>query len=328
MSSDGFAGALKRWFRSNHRKLPWRQTSDPYHIWVSEIMLQQTRTQAAIPYYERFLERFPTVQALAAAPETEVLATWSGLGYYSRARNLLRAARIIAKQDAFPSDYDSIRRLPGIGDYTAAAVVSIAFGLPHPAVDGNVLRVMARLGNDPAEIGSSRARARFRDAVLELLDTSEPGLFNQAMMELGATVCLPKQPACPLCPVEAFCAARAAGTEQQLPIKLRKAEPVEIRMTLAVVTRGSRVLMWQRGPEAKRMAGFWELPEPNQLPGFEALERLGLFRHTITHHHYRVTVVTGTASRLPPGMEWIEPASGKPLSTMVHKALALLAARA
>src|SRR5215831_16832447 len=153
---------LLAWFRKGHRDLPWRATSDPYRIWVSEIMLQQTRAQAVIPYYERFLERFPTVEALAAAPEDEVLALWAGLGYYSRARNLRRAAQQVAERGGFPRDFEAIRALPGIGDYTAAAIASIAFGLPHAVLDGNVMRVIARVENDASDIASARTRERFR----------------------------------------------------------------------------------------------------------------------------------------------------------------------
>src|SRR5690349_5158936 len=195
------AGLLGAWYARGHRDLPWRSTGDPYRIWVSEIMLQQTRAQAVIPYYERFLTRFPSVPALAAAKEDEVLALWSGLGYYSRARNLLRAARQIAAAGSFPSDYDAIRALPGIGDYTAAAVASIAFGRPHAVLDGNVLRVVARMENDAADIRSSRTRERFREIAQSWLDPRDPGHFNQALMELGATVCLPRNPLCLVCPL-------------------------------------------------------------------------------------------------------------------------------
>jgi A/G-specific adenine glycosylase len=219
---------LLAWYRRGRRDLPWRRTSDPYRIWVSEIMLQQTRAQAAIPYFERFLERFPTVEALAAAGEEEVLALWSGLGYYSRARHLLHGAQRVAAAGAFPGDYESIRALPGVGDYTAAAVASIAFGLPYAVVDGNVLRVVARMENDAAETGSARTRERFRSIAQEWMDARNPGAFNQALMELGATVCLPRNPLCPACPLESLCAARAAGTAAGLPVKLRKREPVRI----------------------------------------------------------------------------------------------------
>src|SRR5215471_3020516 len=178
------SGLLIEWYKRGHRDLPWRRTTDPYRIWVSEIMLQQTRAQAVIPYYQRFLQRFPTVEALGAASEHDVLALWSGLGYYSRARNLRKAAIAIHAAGGFPRDYDAIRALPGIGDYTAAAVASIAYGLPHAVVDGNVLRVVSRVENDASDIGALRTRDRFRATAQEWLNGAEPGRFNQALMEL------------------------------------------------------------------------------------------------------------------------------------------------
>src|SRR5262245_17687754 len=170
-----FAARLLEWYRVGHRDLPWRATTDPYRIWISEIMLQQTRAQAVIPYYERFLTRFPTAEALPEAPEQDVLTAWAGLGYYSRARNLRRAALEIVKAGGFPRDYDHIRALPGIGDYTAAAVASIAFGSPHAVLDGNVLRVIARIVNDAADIASARTRERFRAIAQGWLDLRDPG---------------------------------------------------------------------------------------------------------------------------------------------------------
>ncbi|HWB95145.1 MAG TPA: A/G-specific adenine glycosylase, partial [Bryobacteraceae bacterium] len=210
--AKSFAAALLAWYARSHRDLPWRRTRDPYRIWISEIMLQQTRAQAVIPYYEKFLDRFPTVEALAEAPEHDVLAAWSGLGYYSRARNLQKAAVAITAAGGFPREYEELRRLPGIGPYTAAAIASIAFGLPHAVLDGNVMRVVARLENDPADIASPKTRARFQQRAQELLDPREAGHFNQAIMELGATLCLPRAPQCLLCPVAGECRALAAGT--------------------------------------------------------------------------------------------------------------------
>ena len=209
-------------------------------------MLQQTRAQAVIPYYQRFLERFPTVEALAAAAEDDVLALWSGLGYYSRARNLRLAAQRIVAAGGFPRDYDAIRALPGIGDYTAAAVASIAFDLPHAVLDGNVLRVVARVENDAADIASGRTRERFRAIAQEWLDPREPGHFNQALMELGATVCLPRNPLCLVCPLAGCCRARQEGTAAQLPVKLRKTEPVRLDGVLLVVRNRGRILLRQR----------------------------------------------------------------------------------
>ena len=317
---------LVEWYRRGHRDLPWRRTADPYRIWVSEVMLQQTRAQAVIPYYERFLARFPTAQALADSEEDDVLALWAGLGYYSRARNLRRAAREIADAGGFPQTYDGIRALPGIGDYTAAAIASIAFGLPHAVLDGNVLRVVARVANDAADIAAPRTRERFRAVAQSWLDPRRPGVFNQALMELGATVCLPRNPLCLLCPLAAVCEARAAGTSSQLPVKLRRAEPVAVAATLLLVRRSGRVLLRRRDASSRRMPGFWDLPDPESLPSARPGQTLGEFRHTITHHFYRFTVKLASF-RATPGrtFDWFDPARlpAIPLSTTARKALQL-----
>jgi A/G-specific adenine glycosylase len=318
-------GLLMEWYGAGKRALPWRATSDPYRIWVSEIMLQQTRAQAAIPYYERFLQQFPTVEALAEAPEDSVLAAWAGLGYYSRARNLWRAAREIVERGGFPREYEAIRALPGIGDYTAAAVASIAFGLPHAVVDGNVMRVVARVENDASDIGSAKTRERFREVAQRWLDRRDPGGFNQALMELGATVCLPHNPMCLVCPLQECCRGRAEGTAAQLPVKLRKTEPVKLEGVLLIVRSGDRVLLRRREPDARRMAGFWDLPALEDLPKAQVRECLGVFRHTITHHHYTLTVMAARAR--PKGSEfgWFasEELAGIPLSTTARKGLRL-----
>jgi A/G-specific adenine glycosylase len=326
MTARSLAGRLLRWYGAGHRDLPWRRTSDPYRIWVSEIMLQQTRAEAVIPYYERFLQRFPDVTALAAASEAEVLAHWSGLGYYSRARNLHKAARSMA--GGFPRSYPAIRDLPGVGGYTAAAVASIAFGLPYAVLDGNVMRVIARLTNDTADIGAGRTRARFQETAQAWLDARHAGEFNQAIMELGATVCLPRAPQCGICPLAALCAGRRAGRASELPVKLRKTQPVHLAMTVVVIERRGRLLLWQRNAEARRLASFWELPAPEQLPELRGVRERGTFRHTITHHHYRVTVLTGSLppkARVTRPLEWIAPAALPALavSTTARKALRL-----
>ena len=317
---------LLDWYAQGHRDLPWRNTSDPYAIWVSEIMLQQTRATAVVPYYQRFLERFPTVATLAAAAEEDVLALWSGLGYYSRARNLRRAAQHIAASGGFPRDYAAIRALPGIGDYTAAAIGSIAFDLPFAVLDGNVLRVVARVANDAADISIARTRERFREIAQGWLDTREPGHFNQALMELGATVCLPRNPLCLVCPLAGRCRARQEGTAGQLPVKLRKAEPVRLNGTLLVVRNRGRILLRQRHAAASRMAGFWDLPAPEDLPAATLGVRIGEIRHTITHHHYTLEVRRATAV-LPDAdaFRWFTTAqlAEIPFSTTARKALHL-----
>jgi A/G-specific adenine glycosylase len=318
-------GLLIEWYRKGKRDLPWRATSDPYRIWVSEIMLQQTRAQAAIGYYTRFLARFPTVEALAAASEDEVLTQWAGLGYYTRARNLRRAAQQIVQAGGFPRNYEAIRALPGIGDYTAAAVASIAFGLPHAAVDGNVLRVVARVENDASDIGSARTRERFRGIAESWLDRKDPGHFNQAMMELGATVCLPRNPMCLVCPLSMECRAMQNGTAGQLPVKLRKTQPVEVEGILLLVRRNRQVLLRRRDNQESRMAGFWDLPSADDLPSARMTSEIGSFRHTITHHHYTWTVMA--ASARPRGREFgwfaLEDLNGIPLCTTARKGLKL-----
>lgn len=289
-------------------------------------MLQQTRAQAVIPYYERFLRRFPTVEALAAANEEEVLTLWAGLGYYSRARNLRMAAQRVVSGNGFPRDYDGLRALPGVGDYTASAVASIAFGAPHAVVDGNVLRVVARVENDAADIGAPRTRARFGEIAQQWLDRKEPGVFNQALMELGATVCLPKNPECAACPLKGLCKACAAGTAGQLPVKLRRATPVNIEDTLLVVRRGGRILLRQREADAGRMAGFWELPTLAEIPKARVQRTFGEIRHTITHHRYRLRVAMA-AARAPEGpFRWFQEGEMEtvPLSTTARKALDLM----
>jgi len=293
-------------------------------------MLQQTRVQAAIPYYERFIERFPDVAALAAASEEEVLTAWSGLGYYSRARNLRRAAQQVAAAGGFPRDYKSIRALPGIGDYTAAAIASIAFRLPHAVVDGNVLRVVARVENDAADIRSSRTHARFRDIVKRWLGRHDPAEFNQALMELGSAVCLPKNPQCGRCPLEKGCRARQTGTAPQLPVKLRRMAPERIAAVLLLAEQGDRILLRRKEAGARRMAGFWELPSPEHLPEARTFHGIAEFRHTITHHHYTFTVKRVLARQVgrKAGGEfrWFPPwmLTRIPLSTTARKAIQLV----
>ncbi len=290
-------------------------------------MLQQTRAQTVIPYYLRFLERFPDARALAEAREADVLALWSGLGYYSRARNLQRAARDIVAMDRFPRDYGGIRELPGVGPYTAAAVASIAFGAPHAVVDGNVLRLISRLQDDAGDIQSPKTRAHFQQIADQWLEGRRPGLFNQAMMELGATVCLPRGPRCTACPVERFCQARQAGRQHELPVKggKRAAERIDVQVMIAV--RNGSVLLRRRSAAETLMAGFWELPAPADLPDCQPSRVIGSFRHTITHHHYTITVLAGAVPAAPRGFHWrrMNRLVGVPLTTITRKALGLMA---
>ena len=289
-------------------------------------MLQQTRVEAVIPHYNLFLQRFPSVERLAAAAEEEVLTAWSGLGYYNRARNLHHAAKQIAAT-GHPSSYEAIRELRGVGVYTAAAVASIALDLPHAAVDGNVIRVIARLTNDAAEVTSPGMRRRIDEEAARLLDVLRPGDFNQAMMELGATVCLPGMPRCDLCPVERFCAARAAGTERQLPVKLKKQTVNEVALDLAIAEHAGRIFLVKRAAAERRLAGFLELPALDRLPEMKAV-KVGELRHQIVNDRFSITVwhiqIESIVSGGMPEGEWIEVGELErlPLTTVTKKALA------
>lgn len=318
---------LLAWYRENQRDLPWRRTRDPYRIWISEIMLQQTRVAAAIGYYERFLERFPGIQELASAPKQDLLTAWAGLGYYARARNLQKAAKKILELGSFPRDYVSIRALQGVGDYTAAAIASIAFGLPHAALDGNAIRVLSRLTAERGNVASTVVRKRLREVADRLVDPRQPGEFNQAWMELGAMVCLPKEPRCSICPLKSQCAARRLGCERELPVKAVRASPMEIEKQILVIRKAASILLWQRETESRRLAGFWELPEPAQLPNAKIGARIGVFRHTIVNTNFSFHVHQASTRNVPKNFRWLPShrLNEFPLSTAARKALACLA---
>ena len=255
---------LLDWYRENARDLPWRYTQDPYRIWVSEIMLQQTRVAAVLDYYARFLDSFPTVESLAAAPEDLLLKRWEGLGYYSRARNLQKTAKLVAEQygGRFPADYDTLLALPGIGDYTAGAIASAAFGLRIPAVDGNALRVAARIADCHDDIALPKTKRMVRDWMHSAMPerTEELRFFNQAVMDLGATVCVPNgAPRCGLCPAASFCLARERGTAPALPVKAPKKERRREEKTVFLLRRDGRVALRRRG-KTGLLAGLWEFP--------------------------------------------------------------------
>lgn len=298
------ASPLLAWYDRHRRELPWRRDRDPYRVWLSEVMLQQTRVETALPYYRRFLARFPTVQELAAAPLEDVLALWSGLGYYRRARQLHAAAGRIAVE-GFPRSAAGLRDLPGIGEYTAAAVASISFGEVVPVLDGNVERVTARLLALAGDPKRAATRGRLRERAAALIDPDRPGDSNQALMELGATLCTPRAPKCLLCPLAGECRARAAGDAESYPSPRRRRAPERIRRLVAVVTSGERWLLFRRGDEETLLAGTWELPWVERAVGREAAEaalarryggswRLeeaaGEVRHGITHRALEVAV--------------------------------------
>jgi A/G-specific adenine glycosylase len=302
--------ALLRWYDENHRDLPWRGTRDPYRIWVSEIMLQQTRVAAVLPRYQKFLQRFPSVEKLASARLSSVLAEWSGLGYYRRARNLHAAAKVIARrlEGSFPESSDQWRELPGIGRYTAAAIASIAFKEPVAVVDGNVERVLRRLLH-------CATAADAWNAAQELLDRERPGDFNQAVMELGATICLPGEPLCNRCPIMTFCGTRGTGEFRD-----RKPRPVKAAVSFVLATKGDSVLLVQRGAKESLMSGMWELPTfSRSIRNHEVLFRL---RHSITVTDYVVSVVAQSEVSAENG-KWIDRRKARklPLTGLTKKIL-------
>ena len=276
-----FRQALLDWYDSHSRDLPWRREPEPYRTWVSEIMLQQTRVAAVLEHYARWMQRFPTVQALAGAREQSVLAMWSGLGYYHRARRLYQSARVVVREHKgeFPQTAEAWRELPGIGRYTAAAIASIAFDEPVAVVDGNVERVLGRLFGAAANTEGNWQRAE------SLLDRTRPGDFNQAMMELGATICMPRAPQCLICPLITWCATRGAGDTKPQTARHRK------QVHYALARKGDSILLVQRRADTKRMAGMWELPEVIASKS----EPLAKFRHSITDTDYDVSVVSASA---------------------------------
>jgi A/G-specific adenine glycosylase len=315
--------SLRQWYAKFKRDLPWRRTRDPYRIWISEIMLQQTRVTAVIPYYERFLKLFPDARALASASEKELLAAWAGLGYYRRARNLQKAARTILELPRFPSDYAGLLELPGVGDYTAAAVASIAFDRPHAVLDGNVARVLSRLVAERGDIKSPVVRSQLRALAQTLLDRKQPGEFNQALMELGAIVCVPKQPLCADCPVRRHCQARAQGIENQLPLSGGRPNANRQDKLVLLIEKSGKILLWQRPSDSRRLAGFWELPERQQVPGATIYGEVAGFRHTIVNTTYLVQVYRASVRSRPKGFRWLAQSGlkGFPLSTIAKKAL-------
>jgi A/G-specific adenine glycosylase len=343
--------ALLRWYRAHRRDLPWRRTRDPYAIWISEAMLQQTRVETVIPYWERFLARFPTVQALADAPADEVLGAWAGLGYYTRARNLKRAAQEVVDRfgGALPADAEALRSLPGVGRYTAGAVASIAFDRPEPVVDGNAARVLARLHGVREDVARPAVARRLWDEAAALARGRTPGELNQALMELGATLCAPRAPRCGACPVARWCDARRAGDAEGLPVKAARREPLAAEAVAALVLRDGRALAVRR-PAAGLFGGLWDLPG-GELVGDEtpaaalaraAAERLGLalgraepagaVDHALTHRRLRLHLFRAQA---PPGRlrrrhfdahRWVPPdaLAALPVGALTARALAAL----
>jgi A/G-specific adenine glycosylase len=317
---------LLAWYQKNARRLPWRTPgpADPYAVWVSEIMLQQTRVETVIPYFEKWMRKFPGVIELAAATEREVLGAWEGLGYYGRARNLHKAAGIVAGQygGELPDSVDALRALPGIGRYTAGAIASIAFGLDEPALDGNLRRVYARLFDVDAPVDSPAGEKILWDLAAEHLPPGRAGDFNQALMDLGSAICLPKTPRCPLCPVMDMCRARKRGVQGQRPVRgPRKETPRRVHAAGVAVRRG-RVLLARR-PSRGLLGGMWEFPN-GRVEGdpARALKKalktgyglgvrkgtpLGIVEHAYTHFHVTVYVFACEAVSVPDDdhLKWV-----------------------
>jgi len=253
--------ALLDWYRANQRDLPWRQARDPYPIWVSEVMLQQTQVATVLPYYHKFLKRFPNLRKLARADLQDVLKAWEGLGYYARARNLHQAAGVVIEQHQgnIPRSRQEFQKLPGVGDYIAAAVLSIAFDRPYAVVDGNVKRVLARLFVMQEPVNQAPAKNIFQKAAADLLDTREPGSFNQALMELGALICKPRNPLCHSCPVRTWCQAYESGRMAEFPRKVKKQATPLYPIAVGVVFKNNRVLITRRKTDGL-LGGLWEFP--------------------------------------------------------------------
>jgi A/G-specific adenine glycosylase len=350
-SSAGLAAALGTWFDAGARDLPWRRERSPYAVWVSEIMLQQTRVETVVPYFERFLARFPDVGALAAAELDDVLELWSGLGYYRRARQLHETAREVAERhaSAFPRDVPGLRSLPGIGAYTAGAIASIAYGGREALVDGNVARVIARLEGIDDPIKSPATLRRIWSIARRLVPEDRPGRFNEALMELGATVCTPRDPRCGACPVASFCRARRTHRERELPVTAKKPKVPEVRAVAAVLVDPSGRVLFARRRHDGLFGGLWEPPMVEGASSLEAARRgfaemgvplgrtrmcdVGRVTRVLSHRRMVVSVAVGErrATSLKAALgapyedaAWLDPdAPGVGVSTLAKKVTSL-----
>ncbi|MBQ8968836.1 MAG: A/G-specific adenine glycosylase [Bacteroidaceae bacterium] len=335
-----FSGLLLAWYAQNGRDLPWRQTRDPYRVWVSEIILQQTRVAQGYDYFLRFVERFPTVEALAGATEDEVLRLWQGLGYYSRARNLHKAARQVVEMGGFPTEYEGIRSLKGVGDYTAAAIASLAFGLPYAVVDGNVYRVLSRYFGIDVPIDSTEGRKLFAAMARELLDARRPADYNQAIMDFGALQCTPKSPDCMACPLTDTCQARAEGRVEQWPVKQHVTRVRDRYFTYVYVRCEGYALLQRRGSgdiwQGLYQPPLWETGRPMTLR--ELQEQVGTYGtlqllrshvvHQLTHQRLHAQFyLLDCLRRLPLEGVWVaerEVGNGYAVPRLVEELLACL----
>jgi A/G-specific adenine glycosylase len=316
---------LISWFSAEKRDLPWRRTADPYQIWISEIMLQQTRVDTVIPYYKRFVEKFPTLQALASADEEILLKQWEGLGYYSRARNLQAGVKEVAEHygGIVPDNRQEFSSLKGVGPYTAGAVLSIAYGLPEHAVDGNVMRVLSRILLIEEDIAKPKTRKIFEEAVTEIISHEDPSSFNQGLMELGALICTPTSPKCLLCPVRDHCAAFHEGKQNELPIKTKAKKNKAVRYAMVAIQNGDAVLMEKR-PATGLLANMWQFPLmelPKELLPVEieeelseslkgtiqGVEKITSFKHVFSHLTWNVDgyIAKGINLTVPDQMRWV-----------------------
>ena len=307
------AALLLKWYDENKRDLPWRRTKNPYHIWLSEIMLQQTRVETVKGYYARFLSLFPTVEDLANAPEEQVLKAWEGLGYYSRARNLQKAARVIVEKHGgmFPCSFDEILSLPGIGPYTAGAIGSIAFGLPVPAVDGNVYRVASRFFGIREDVGIPSVQKEIRRLVEESIPSDRAGDYNQALMELGATHCCPGTPACDLCPWNEACDACSEGDAASLPVHEKKKPPKQMDVAVCLMTYQGSIYVTRREERMLKGLFVFQLVEDETRPaiveqmlreeGFDCrfARHLGEAKHVFTHRVWNMQILHFELNKVP-----------------------------
>ena len=316
-----FAELLLRWYDQHARVLPWRGIHNAYHTWVSETMLQQTRVETVLAYFDRFIRRFPTVEALAAAPEDEVLKLWEGLGYYRRARNLHKGAQQVVAEHGgvIPSNVKELLKISGIGEYTAGAIASIAYDEPVPAVDGNVIRVVSRVKGIRENVGIPSVKRRIAQEAAALVPQSRPGDFNQAMMDLGATICVPGTPSCERCPVSALCDAYREGDAEDIPELPRKNPPRVIDYDLCLIFNGDRVLMRQR--TETMLQGLWVYPmvedhhTPKQLPALVKrkiglpvtdIQTAGEAKHIFTHQVWQMKLyIMHTTAEAPAGWRFV-----------------------
>ncbi|GAB6085416.1 A/G-specific adenine glycosylase [Alkaliphilus crotonatoxidans] len=348
-NKNNFVQDLLLWFKENKRDVPWRKTKNPYFIWVSEIMLQQTRVETVIDYYQRFIEHFPTVQALAEATEEEVLKRWEGLGYYSRGRNLHRAAQKIVQEHGgkLPDQLGDLLKLPGIGDYTAGAIMSIAFNQAIPAVDGNVLRVFSRLACIEGDILDKTTVQEIRQLAAEVMPKENCGDYSEALMELGALICIPQGPKCHQCPVQGHCEAYRAGKQQDLPIRINKTKVKRLNKVVLWLEYEDKVLV-KKNPQEGLLAGLWVLPtlETSQVmneaqslsgleqyfPGITGVCHQGKTTHIFTHQRWEIDIISAHSSAADisiekEGYQWITKNKVRelPLPTLYRKIINTLA---